>query len=161
MKKVVNDPAQGLSTCISTIDGVMCTRVEWHIADPLRKFKVSCGFPLVSPPFTIGDFGEARLVFAAGAVPLAESKAKARKQNRKPLNGCSKFGSVQLKVSGDIAVEAPLAQLHYSLGALRQGPFDLDARTMQGCDIKFDWREHLEGDGCGYLRVAVELYQLE
>jgi hypothetical protein len=161
MKNTVTDPARGLSICTSTIDGVMCTRVEWHVADPLRKFKVSCGFPLVSPPFTIGDFGEARVVFTAGSVPLAENKAATRKQNRKPANACSQFGSVQLKTSGDMVVRESLAQLHYIVGAVRQGPFDLDARTMQGCELELDWREYLEGDGVGYLRIAVELYQLE
>jgi hypothetical protein len=163
IKEVVDVSPNGVSIRISTIGNVTCTRVEWHIVDPLRKFKVSCGFPLVSPPFSLGDCGEARLVFIAGALALAGQRkvAARREKNKKIASTCSQYGSVQLKTPEDIAVEDSFAHLHYSVGAFRQGPYELETRTLQGCDLSFDWREHLEGDDVGFLRIALELFQVD
>lgn len=162
IKEAVNGSTNGVSTSSSTIGNVTCTRVEWHIADPLRKFKVSCGFPLVSPPFVVGECGEARLVFTGGTLPLAgQRKAATRKANKMIANTCSQYGSVQVKVSESIAVKDSFAHLYYSLGAVRQGPYELETRTLQGCDLTFDWREQLEGDDAGFLHVALELFQVD
>jgi hypothetical protein len=163
MKEVSNGSANGVSTTFSTIGNVTCTRVEWHIVDPLRKFKVSCGFPLVSPPFVVGECGEARLVFTAGTLPLAGQRKAATRRDKSKIvaNTCSKYGSVQVKVTKCIADDDSFAHLYYSLGAVRQGPYELETRTVQGCDLSFDWREQLEGDGVGSLRVALELFQVD
>jgi len=114
----------------------------------------------VSPPFTIGSCDEARLVFSAGALALSDqNKAASRKQNKRLANTCSPYGSVQLKASEDMAVEDSFVHLHYSVGGARQGPYELETRTLQGCDLSFDWREQVDDDDL-HLRLAVEMFQV-
>jgi hypothetical protein len=153
-----HEPRSDQTIAISTftIDGVAGTRVEWLISDPMRKFRSNCGFPLVSPEFTVAGHRDLRLVFAAGERWTTEhSSTRKGKKKQAKAEELPLFGSLQLKATnGFCANEA--TSVSFTVAGVRQGVAAIEEQlTVQGCELVQDWQAQLEGR-C--LRVGVELF---
>jgi len=127
----------------------------------MRKFRVNCGFPIVSPDFAIGGGRSLRLAFTAGQKwELECSKANAKRRS-KPTKAdqLPLYGSVQLKALGDFSLKDSASHASFSLGGMQQGQLELAERTVQGVDIVTDWRAQLEGDDGRDLLICVDFFR--
>lgn len=156
------ETASGLNVQSCVVDGAACTRVEWRIQDPMRKLRVSCGFPIVSPEFAIDEGRSLRIAFNAGqkwATECGKASAKSKKRVKKTdqlnTDQLPLHGSLQLKTLGDFSLNASASQASFSLGDVQQGQLELADRTVQGIDLVTDWRTQIEGDDGRDLRVSI------
>merc|ERR1712048_1438681 len=150
--------ANGLSVLPRVVDGAMCTQVGWRIRDPMRKFRATCGYPIVSPEFAIDGGRSLRPQFVAGQKWEAEySKSNARRRNNPTkADQLPLYGAIQLKTLGDFSLKDSARQASCSLGGVQQGQLDLAERTVQGVDLVTDWRTHLEGDDGRDIIIVVD-----
>lgn len=153
--------ANGLIVHSLHIDGNACTRVEWWIRDPLRKLRISCGFPLVSPEFELDEGCLLRVSFTAGEMWASEynkTRLKQKKSTAKtdelPLHG-----SLQLKALGNFALDNSARWASLSVGRLQQGMIELTERTVQGFELVADWRKELDADEHGDLRICIDFFR--
>jgi len=150
--------ANGLNVLSRVVDGAVCTQVGWRIRDPLRKFRATCGYPIVSPEFAIDGGRSLRLQFVAGQ----KWEAECSKSNTKRRNNPTKadqlplYGAIQLKTLGDFSLKDSARQASCSLGGVQQGQLDLAERTVQGVDLVTDWRTHLEGDDGRDIVICID-----
>lgn len=143
----------------STLEGgVACTRAEWRVENVHAKLRATCGFPLVSPSFSVPGLPPMRLMFLPGERwaeanrNISSSANKGRQQKKRPntkLSGGSApaYGTLKLKAEN---MEG-LAQMTFylTLGTLRHGPYTCNfaERVVQGCDIVTDWMQEVGQNG--------------
>jgi len=131
--------------------------VEWRLDCLQAKLKANCGFPLLSPMFSLGGVSDIRLMFIPGATWAARQAKASRKQltRRRGSGGEGpRHGALRLKAAsrGD---RAPL-RFHLVVGGRRQGPCycDFAEHAVQGCDIDGDWLQQMDREaGCLHLRL--------
>lgn len=147
---------QPITISTFTINGVTGARVEWLISDPMRKFRSNCGFPLVSPEFTVAGHRDLRLVFAAGESWTTEhSSTRKGKKKQAKVEELPLHGSLQLKATNGFSANE-VTSVSFTVASVRQGVATIeDQLTVQGCELVQDWRAQIEGR-C--LRVGVELF---
>jgi hypothetical protein len=147
-------------------ESTVCTTAEWRIQDPNRKFRTSAGFALVSPPFDVSGFSDVRLMFSPGAAWSEHNALKQRNQKRSkaaaaaPCNTVSQNGSLKIKVVRDVAKQIEAAEIYFRVGGMQLGPLHTDSLAdmpVQSMDIPSDWRDQLQGDNGGFLRVSLEI----
>jgi hypothetical protein len=155
------DPEKTVIINTSTLGGTTSTRLMWRISNPHGKFRVSAGFPLVSPLFNAGGLGDMRMMFAPGEL-WASQDSKRKPKRKSELVSAPPYGSLQFKFTEPSdSAESTHVSAYFILGSSRLGPVSLDLKetTTQKCDLPFDWREHLKGNEHGSLCLGVELIQ--
>mmetsp|Transcript_87214 Transcript_87214/g.255260 ORF Transcript_87214/g.255260 Transcript_87214/m.255260 type:complete len:299 (-) Transcript_87214:61-957(-) len=131
--------------------------VEWRVDCLHMKLRANCGFPLISPAFSLGDLAGLRLMFIPGAAWAARQVKSRRKQQTRGKAGQvegPRNGAVQLKAASP-QDSAPL-RFHLVVGGRRQGPCycDFAEHAVQGCDIDGDWLQQMDREaGCLHLRL--------
>lgn len=159
--EVSEHAAVGLSVHNSIVDGAACTHVEWLIRDPMRKLRTSCGFPIVSPEFDLGEGGSLRLAFIAGGkLAMEGNKPKTNRRQKKVPSKTEppSYGSLQLKALDDFNFTVLVPRVSFAIGGVPQGVLELSDRTIQGVELITDWRTGLEGGDSRDLRIGVDFF---
>jgi len=128
---------------------------QWHVLNPNAKFKSACGCPLVSQPFQVGDLDDVRVIFAPGKQWMTEYCRTTKKHKKsQACDDLPKFGSLQLKISGDAKAED--SKVFFLFGSHRFGPVASPAGqcTTEVFELPVDWRRELCG---GALSIGVEI----
>lgn len=145
----------------SEVDGVACTRAVWRIVQLRGRLKTSLGKPVVSPPFTIADLGELRLMVTPDAKGTLEGMRGKSKQSHfaKMLSQGPLECTLKVKVP---STTTPVVKFYLTVGPnCRQGPFTCDfmQHTVHGCnDFDCDWLKQVDEEGC--LCVGLEIVEI-
>eukprot|EP00929_Paragymnodinium_shiwhaense_P064345 TRINITY_DN32221_c0_g1_i1.p1 TRINITY_DN32221_c0_g1~~TRINITY_DN32221_c0_g1_i1.p1 ORF type:complete len:317 (+),score=55.63 TRINITY_DN32221_c0_g1_i1:60-953(+) len=139
------------------------TRAEWSVDHVQAKLRTSCGFPLVSPPFTAHNLPPLRFMFAPGqlwAAARGRQQSSAAKSTRRGSDTASPFGAVKLKAGSPEA--GAVVALYLTLGSMRLGPltFDFTERAVQSAELPEDWAPHVEAEN-DRLVLGVEIVMAE
>lgn len=145
----------------SEVNGVPCTRAVWRIVQLRGRLKTSLGKPVVSPPFTIADLGDLRLMVTPDAKGTLEGMRGKSKQSHfaKMLSQGPLECTLKVKVP---STTTPVVKFYLTVGPnCRQGPFTCDfmQHTVHGCnDFNCDWLKQVDDEGC--LCVGLEIVEI-
>jgi hypothetical protein len=145
----------------SEVNGQACTRAVWRIVQLRGRLKTSLGKPVVSPPFTVADLGDLRLMVTPDAKGTLEGMRGKSKQSHfaKMLSHGPLECSLKVKVP---CTSTPVVKFYLTVGSnCRQGPFtcDFQQHTMHGCnDFECDWLKQVDDEGC--LCVGLEIVEI-
>jgi len=133
------------------------TCVEWRVEGLRAKLKANCGFPLLSPTFSLGDLSGIRLMFIPGAAWAEwQMKTSRKQQSRRKLSGAEGPQNGALKLKAPSTGDAAPLRFYLVIGGRRQGPCrcDFTEHAIQGCDIECNWLEQMDRKAdCLHLRL--------
>jgi len=138
---------------------VVGASVEWRVECVHLKLKANCGFPLLSPMFSLGDMLGLRLMFVPGA-SWAEREGRAsrrQQQTRRKVGGIGGPWNGAVKLKSLYPRDAVPVRFYLFVGNRRQGPCSCDftEHAIQGCDIECDWLEEMDREA-DCLRLHLE-----
>lgn len=144
------------------VDGVACSRVEWHIADLRKKLKASLDRPLVSPTISLVGFSDLKLMVIA--ITTSKDSTLRGKTKASHFAKMIKDGPLHCKLQVKLPSAIPVASTFYltigdRAGELqRQGPFlsNFAEQPTHTCD-HFDCDCLALVDKGGGLTIGLEI----
>lgn len=141
------EPTAQLPDPLAPPPGLQVSGFEWRIEHVSTKLRVSCGYPLISPPVQGAPVpDELRLMFVPGARWMEQEAARNRrpKKKKQQADELPTLGALKLKTSTTSAPATATLRFLLCIGeTYRQGPHvaDFSEHPIQGCDLQVDWQK--------------------
>lgn len=136
---------------------------EWQLVHLRPRLRATLGKPIVSPPFTVGDLSDLRLMLCPmppGEGVTTPDGARGRQQRGKFLKMLNR-GSIRTALKLKVPMEsATTLRFCLSVGPTRRGPFtcDFEELAVHGCnDFSLDCMQLGDGES---ITVRLEILEV-
>eukprot|EP00928_Gymnodinium_smaydae_P046494 TRINITY_DN30982_c0_g1_i1.p1 TRINITY_DN30982_c0_g1~~TRINITY_DN30982_c0_g1_i1.p1 ORF type:complete len:368 (+),score=49.65 TRINITY_DN30982_c0_g1_i1:94-1104(+) len=147
----------GVSIYTTNEKGSAVTCVDWCIDTFREKMKGCRSRPLVSPPFSVREMPNLRLMVLPNSMVKGARPRDAKGKNK----AASLHAAVKLKA--DCLSEGVVMTFAVTIGEVSMGPFsyDFSQHAVQGPDDDgTDWMEHIDHHS-GSLRVGLQIFEVK